>query len=180
MARRLDLRGAGRLRGLRRHLREFERDAARLPAWLLSQPQGPHDIHARLVAFEAMTDRPGARRGVRRRVVETWIRTLLALKAADPSARAVATIELPRLFGSDLEVFRDDARHARFVADLTEGCTGGSVTMTPLPPSRSLRREWALRLPADLPERGVAFVHDAGTPDEVRGERWCYGDVLPG
>lgn len=119
------------------------------------------------------------RRSVRRSVIETWIGALLALKAADPTAQAIATIELPRLFGSDLEVFRDDARHSCFVTDLTEGCAGDVVTLTPLPLSRSLRREWALRIPADLPERGVAVVHDAGTPDEVRGERWCYGDLSP-
>ncbi|MDH3596811.1 MAG: DUF3916 domain-containing protein [Rhodospirillales bacterium] len=90
-------------------------------------------------------------------------------------ARSVAIIDLPDLFGSEVCVFFDEAYFESFTARDSE-----RQQWTPLPKTRSLVDEMALRLPDGYSVLGFAeVIRDEETGEARESEVWLVGDCAP-
>ena len=78
-------------------------------------------------------------------------------------------ITLPELFNSELIIFRGEHYFSTFFDR-----KGPEQTWIPLPPRRSLKREWDLD--TAMPEMGYE-EHIVCEEYECHGEIWFFGDV---
>jgi hypothetical protein len=178
--------GRGRVRGVRRLLRNFRSLPAHFPVgWFperdLGAPQGHTHWCLRIPVHQYLAEGPDATLALQQELAGTLLATGERLRASKPptsrGARVVTTIVLPMLWDSRICVLWDDT------CFLDEGWLprvlrdGPSLTLHPTPSQRSLRKEWGL-LQVDTPERGV--IYDIKWNDAQpwrREEAWFYGDI---
>lgn len=131
--------------------------------------------HAHLPVDQAFIDSLKTPHWVRRQCVQSLIDATERLRSLKPKSddpiRVVASVSLPELWDSQIIVFFDyDYFRTFFDRD------SAYQTWTPLAESRSLRREWGLKMPGILTERGYHkrirdedYAHD--------GEVWFLGEL---
>jgi hypothetical protein len=104
---------------------------------------------------------------------------LLAARPREHEGAVVAALlDMPDLFGSEIQVFFEEAYFQDFMAD----CAVRSWTS--LPAERSLARELGFRVPSGLLELGfecrvLVDDHEAAVPESYRHEVWWYPDRVP-
>lgn len=131
--------------------------------------------HLHVPVDQAFIDSQRTPHWVRRQCVQCLIdrsEYLRGLKPeSDESIRVVASISLPNLWDSQIDVFFDQAYFSTFFERDSEG-----QTWTPLRKSRSLSREWGLNLPDALQERGY---HERIRDEDYshNGEVWFFGEL---
>lgn len=129
----------------------------------------------KIPVHQGAVDGPRASHAFRQTCVEMLLLGCTILRTRKPTSasfvRVVAVVTLPELFASNLTVFFDESYHQEFFLR-----SRSWQTWTPLPPGRSLLREWAIPKHFTLPERGYRETID-GDDYHHEGEIWFYGDV---
>jgi hypothetical protein len=166
----------GRIRGLRRKTMAMVRDIGQLATVIPAEHrEGGGYWHAHLPVPQAFIDSPATPRAIRRLCIQTLLDAANELRAAQErreiECRVVVAIDLPKLFDSQLIVFFTEEYFSRFFTRDTP-----DQTWIPLPPHRSLVREWSIRMEAGSSEWGFSdTLFDEGV--ERRSEIWFCGDL---
>lgn len=157
----------------------------RLRSWAAGLGEGfdwkPYEgcgyFHWKLVLPYSLVSGPTARPALQSRATQVLIDATRALIDRRPSslasARVVAIINLPDMFGSEVCVFFDEAYFRDFAPRDNEDQAWTAV-------EASLARRWDLRLPPNFGERGFATEErdcDFDPPRVTRGEVWMIGEI---
>jgi hypothetical protein len=183
MTRRLSTRPSGPLRRVERQVRAVERWARSFEAVFPEGSEADGNAHWHLPVDQRLVDPATATASVQARCAQALITGAALVSAARPHEKAhmrvAALIDLPSLFMSQICVFFDPA-YFRGFTDRTHECQ----QWTPLPPERSLARDWNLDLPPGFVERGFhEIIRDRDADDRHRlvvtheGEIWMFADT---
>lgn len=165
-----------KLRGTRRRFRALRQWADQFVDWFPSLGSFHRGyLHWKLPVHRLFVEGRHVRRSTQRDVVEILLGICANLKANQPQThvpiRVIAIVTLPQIFDADITIFLGSEHYDGFFNRNTD-----YQRWTPLPATRSLRKEWALSAANDLQEFGMSETID---DDDFhrRGELWFYGDV---
>ncbi len=131
--------------------------------------------HLHVPVDQAFIDSQKTPHWVRRQCVQVLIDRSEYLRRLKPESdepiRVVASISLPHLWDSQIDVFFDQEYFSTFF----ERDSGGQ-RWTPLGESRSLSRDWGLNMPDAFQERGC-HEHIRDEDYSQDGELWFFGEL---
>jgi hypothetical protein len=182
MIRRLALDETSRVRNPGRHIKALQLWANRFQDWFPPKPDWNPVEHWHPPIDQRLTRPATTSPAIQRQVAAALLAAAANLLAAKPCKheRAVvaALLDTPDLFGSEVQVFFDEAYFQRFTADDVVR------TWSALPANRSLAGEMGFSVPHGLFELGfhcrvLINEPDAALREYYEHEVWWYPDRLP-
>jgi hypothetical protein len=168
-----------KVRNPARHLRALRRWAEGFDGTFPVEHAARRYMNWKIPVLDRLVRPPTTTSAIQRECAQCLIDAAAHIAQAKPielaQARSVAIIDLPDLFGSEVCIFFDEAYFASFTDRTSEG-----QQWTPLPKTRSLVDEMALRLPDGYSVLGFAeVIRDEESGETREGEVWLVGDCAP-
>ncbi len=172
-----------KLRGIPRRLRAIERWAESFAGWypnIESAEDRYYDfkipVHVHLV--EGSQSTADIRRVCAQHLIDVCAHLIAARPDGGIPSWPVAQICTPDMFMSRVTIYTDE-EYYRANLTASQSRFGGSAMIT----DRSLAREWGLRLPPGMRERGLLLdfqIEEDNDDDRYIGEHWWYGIDMRG
>ncbi len=166
-----------KVRNAARHLRALRRWAEGFDGAFPVARAGARYVNWKIPVLDRLVRPPTTTPAIQRECAQCLIDAAAEIARAKPvelaHARSVAIIALPDLFESEVCVFFDEAYFGAFTDRASEG-----QQWTPLPKTRSLVDELALRVPDGFGALGFAeMIRDERSGQTREGEIWLIGDT---